>query len=278
MDDAREGLLPESSKRAIIEITDSIALGDLNDAQRRISMLQAAVRRHIARTAQQEAAIRTAWMERGATDNLGDVIKTVERMKVDSKEVKLLGKVPSSEDVIKHLGGGDKTRGSCSSQAYAYIGRRGGLDVTDYRGGDSMNFFANRGNIMSIAKDAGGLIEQNINDFTSAKNLFKSVEEGKEYYFAIAEHAAVVRKVGDTMQYLELQSPLSNGWKTLDDKVLKWRFKAKRSRSVRGNKYSLGACLIEASKLQRDKGYRKLLSYINTDAAKQLKGAGGSIK
>jgi hypothetical protein len=211
-------------------------------------------------------------------DNLGDVIKTVERMKVDSKEVKLLGKVPSSEDVIKHLGGGDKTRGSCSSQAYAYIGRRGGLDVTDYRGGDSMNFFANRGNIMSIAQDAGGLVEQNISDFTSAKNLFKTVEEGKEYYFAIAEHAAVVRKVNGVMQYLELQSPLENGWKTLDDNVLKWRFKAKRSRSVRGSKYGLDACLIEASKLQKDKGYRKLLSYINTDAAKQLKGAGGSIK
>ena len=50
MDDARDGLLPEASKRAIIEITDSLALGDLDDAQRRISMLQAASRRHAART------------------------------------------------------------------------------------------------------------------------------------------------------------------------------------------------------------------------------------
>ena len=131
---------------------------------------------------------------------------------------------------------------------------------------------------MSIAKDAGGLIEQNISDFTSANNLFKFVEEGKEYYFAISEHAAVVRKVNGVMQYLELQSPLENGWKTLDDNVLKWRFKAKRSRSVMGSKYGLDACLIESSKLQNDKGYRKLLSYINTDVSKQLKGAGGSIK
>jgi hypothetical protein len=281
--DALGDNLPLSSEGGIDAIFNSLRKHDYDDAERRISLLKAAIRRHAARTAEQSAAITRAWIERSTVaDNLGTIIKAAEGMNIGEREVSLLGKLPSSEDVIQHICGGDKTRGSCSSQAFAYIGRRGGLDVSDYRGGTSRDFFANRANITNIARQTGGIVEQNVSDFESAKKLLSNVIEGREYYFGIAEHASVVRKVGNTIEYLELQSPLSgklgNGWKPLDDKTLKWRFKAKRSRSVFGSKFGLDAVLIDASKLQNDKGYRKLLGYINTDAAKQMKGAGGSIK
>ena len=50
MDDLNAGLLPSASSGAIDTIKDSIALGDYDDARRRISLLQAAARRHAART------------------------------------------------------------------------------------------------------------------------------------------------------------------------------------------------------------------------------------
>ena len=50
MDDLNAGLLPSTSSGAIDTIKDSIALGDYDDARRRISLLQAAARRHAART------------------------------------------------------------------------------------------------------------------------------------------------------------------------------------------------------------------------------------
>ncbi|WP_288843389.1 hypothetical protein [uncultured Megasphaera sp.] len=36
-----------------------------------------------------------------------------------------------TEEIVKRLGGGDNTAGSCSSLALAYIGNRGGFDVLD---------------------------------------------------------------------------------------------------------------------------------------------------
>lgn len=130
MDDAREGLLPEASKRAIIEITDSIALGDLDDAQRRISMLQAASRRHAARTLddisriQDMADIRRYGQE--YVDNVHKIeqelgIKRGKRMTYDEanfgKENPFYGK-------------GTQYSVNCQTCTYVHELRRMGFDVT----------------------------------------------------------------------------------------------------------------------------------------------------
>ena len=130
MDDAREGLLPEASKRAIIEITDSIALGDLDDAQRRISMLQAASRRHAARTLdeirriQDMADVRRYGQE--YVDNVHKIeqelgIKRGKRMTYDEanfgKENPLYGK-------------GTQYSVNCQTCTYVHELRRMGFDVT----------------------------------------------------------------------------------------------------------------------------------------------------
>lgn len=277
-DDIKNGLLPESARSAISKIRTNLFY-DLDDAQRRISLLQAASRRHAARTAEQVKDIMAQWAKREkVTDMLGTIAKEAEAFKVEFNEVKVFKETKSIEDIIKDLGGGDQTSGSCSSLAFAYAGNRGGLAVSDFRGGRSCSFFATKSNIRSIVENVGGLAEKNVSDFKAVNALFKNIETGKEYYFATGSHAAIIRKVETGYEYLELQSYSSNGWKPLDKTVLKNRFKAKHSRSAMGYKYESDSFLIDIEKLQKDGGFKKMLGYINTDATKQMKGKYGRPK
>lgn len=52
---------------------------------------------------------------------------------------------------------------------------------------------------------------KNTNDFTTARELLKSVESEKEYYFAVGKYAAIIRKNENCFEYLELQSEISKG-------------------------------------------------------------------
>ncbi|MCM1440058.1 MAG: hypothetical protein NC131_12780 [Roseburia sp.] len=207
-------------------------------------------------------------------------LMTKAAINVGSKlEVQALKKPQTIKEIIERLGGGDQTEGSCSSLALAYAGNRAGLDVLDFRDGASREFFATRDNIMALLKKCGGTIENQISDFASAKTLLGAmVTEGHEYYFCCGGHAAVVRKVGEEMQFLELQTNGRNGWKKLDDDVLKWRFGAKQWRLHKGKRYGIDTGIIDITKLTSNKGYKELLGYINTDAAKQVKGKAGGAK
>jgi len=289
MDDLNAGLLPQASQGAIDIIKDSIALGDYEDARRRISLLQAASRRHAARTAEQSAAILARWNDRAYSSitqwsaastksELGAIADAAAKQSVDYLEVKLLDKTLTGDEIIAKLAGGDLTKGSCSSLAFSYCGNRAGLDVTDFRGGASCSFFSRTANIKEIVSKAGGTVVSNASDFTNAKQLLANVEAGKEYYFTCGSHAAMVRKTSEGFEYLELQSSRQNGWKKLDNDVLRYRFGAKRSHSTYGHKYNGTDCIIEVEKLAEDKEFKKLLGYINTNAAKQMKGINGSIK
>ena len=288
VDDMRNGLLPDVTDN-INEIFNSIALDDWADARRRISLLQAASRRHAERTAEQVAAIRRMWEERtilpvtqwSATSTkaeLGAIADAAAKQSVDYLDVKLLDKKLTSEEIIEKLAGGDLTKGSCSSLAFSYCGNRAGLDVTDFRGGASCSFFSRTANIKEIVSKAGGTVVSNASDFTNAKQLLAKVEVGKEYYFTCGQHAAMVRKTNQGFEFLELQSSRQNGWKKLDDNILRYRFGAKRSHSTYGHKYNGTDCIIEVEKLAEDREFKKLLGYINTNAAKQMKGVKGSIK
>ena len=63
--------------------------------------------------------------------------------------------IPSESEIINRLSGGDMTKGSCTSLALAYAGNKGGVDVLDFRGGKSCDFFSKTANIRDITKFNG---------------------------------------------------------------------------------------------------------------------------
>lgn len=213
-----------------------------------------------------------------ATTELDNIIVELDKAKVAYNEVKALEKPLNESEIISRVGGGDLTKGSCSSLAFTYAGNKGGLDVLDFRDGESRRQFSKRSVIMGIAQKVGGRVVEELSDYTATKELFKDIEEGKEYYFACAGHAAIIRKTSTGFEYLELQSATSNGFKPLNNDVLKRRFGAKRSRSSYGRKYAISSCLIDINLLQSSRGFRKMLGYINTNEEKQRKGVRGTIK
>ena len=167
--------------------------------------------------------------------------------KVEYNEVKKLQKELTTEEIIKKLGGGDKTGGSCSSVAFAYIGNRNGYDVLDFRGGKSMNIFASTRSIVEIANldDIQSKITKNTNDFKAVKELLTFAKEDKEYYLATGGHAAIIRKTNKGFEYLELQTEDKNGFKKLDKTALKSRFGCQTSHTVSGLKLEPASILID---------------------------------
>lgn len=243
---------------------------------------QIAAQRHAARTQATIDAIIARWNQRieklEDASPLNEVVKVAKLNKVDYRDVERLETKLTSDEIIARLGGGDKTKGSCSSLAFAYAGNRGGYNVLDFRGGSSCDVFSRGRNICDIARKVGGITAKNYNDYKNAAGLLSNVVEGKEYYFTCGRHAAIVRRNNGSLEFLELQSARENGWKPLDKNVLKYRFGAKQSHSTYGHKYETEECLIEISLLRKDYGYRRLLGYINTAEASQQKGSSGTVK
>lgn len=198
--------------------------------------------------------------------------------KVNYNAVSELPKNLTEAEIIGRVGGGDLTQGSCSSLAFTYCANRIGLDVLDFRDGESRRFFSRTGNIAEIARKLGGVVEESKNNFTVAHKLLKMVEIGKEYYFTCGQHAAVVRRTATGLEFLELQSATSNGWKPLNDTVLKYRFGAKKSCTRGGFTLSMRDCLIELSLFKGNSGFKKIMGYINTAESEQKKGSKGTTK
>ena len=200
--------------------------------------------------------------------------------KVEYNEVKKLQKELTTEEIIKKLGGGDQTKGSCSSLAFAYIGNRNGYDVLDFRGGISTEIFATIRNIVEIANLDGieSKVIKRANDYNAVKELLTFVEEKKEYYLETGKHAAIIRIRNRGFEYLELQSETENGFKKLDSSVLKTRFGCQTSYSVGGIKFEKSNVLIEVDSCKNSEEFKNLLGYINTAKDKQNKGEGGYAK
>lgn len=198
--------------------------------------------------------------------------------KVNYNAVSELPKPLAETEIIGRVGGGDLTQGSCSSLAFTYCANRIGLNVLDFRDGESRRFFSRTRNIAEIARKLGGVVEESKNNFTVAHKLLKMVEIGKEYYFTCGQHAAVVRRTATGLEFLELQSATSNGWKPLNDTVLKYRFGAKKSCTRGGFTLSMQDCLIELSLFKGNSGFKKIMGYINTAESEQKKGSKGTTK
>lgn len=188
---------------------------------------------------------------------------------------------PTTDEIIASLGGLDKTSGSCASLTFAYAGNRGGFDVLDFRGGDSRYHFSMCSNIDKIAGIPGidGIVLRNKSDYTTAHKLMDQMVVGKEYFFGVAKHAAVVRRTATGFEYLELQGDASyNGFKELNDSVLKWRFGCRKSHTIAGMAHEIPGELMDIDKMKDNPDFLEILKYINTAANEQRKGVGGGLR
>ena len=197
---------------------------------------------------------------------LDDVFARIDKEGIEYREVKLFTTQPTDTEIIERIGGGDKTSGSCASLAFAFAANKGGLDVLDFRGGKSLDYFSTFTNLMQICDKVGGYSTFS----TTGIQLMKQTQPGKLYYLVYAQHAAIVRQVGKgKYEFLELQHSTSNGWKPLNSRVFSWRFGGS------GRQFGL---IMDIELLQRDSGFQKMVGYINTAKADQRKGMSGTIK
>ena len=208
------------------------------------------------------------------------VIKRCIEKEIEYIGIKKYSTIPLEEVIISELGGGDKTKGSCSSLAFAYAGNKNGYKVLDFRGGNSQAMFASNKTILEITELEGikSWVVYEKNDFTALKKLIANIEEKKEYYLAIGRHAAIIRKIEKRYEYLELQSAKYNGFKTFDMNVLKNRFGCQKSYRRAGMTLAPPSMLIEIDTLKDNKEFNQMLGFINTDKEKQLKGVEGYEK
>ena len=198
-----------------------------------------------------------------ASGQYNAAMDALETYAVDYQVIKPYWRNRSSEEIVKELGGHDRTEGSCSSLAFAYAGNRAGFDVLDFRGGMSRDFFSLDDSIEIISGLSGvsSIIIRDHNDIRGANKLLEQIETEKEYYFASGQHAAIVRKREGHYEYLELQHSVSswNGWNNLDDSVLKNRFGCKSLHLSERRNF-----LIDVDSLTKSQEFLDLLGYINT--------------
>ena len=212
--------------------------------------------------------------------NKSETMKQLEKSKIEYNPVQMLNNNITEEEIIQKISGGDETRGSCSSLALTYIGNKNGLNVLDFRGGESQRFFSTPQNILKMCDELNiqYKMELNYNDNLGAMNLLNKVEEGNEYYLSTGAHATIVRKLNGQLQYLELQDKKDNGFKQFTSQTLKKRFGCKQTHTIQGMKCKARSILIDLDEFENKEDFKEILGYINTLEDKQLKGANGSAK
>ena len=206
---------------------------------------------------------------------------------VEYKPVEKLSKSLSTDEIVKKIGGGDLTKGSCSSLAFTYIGNKNGLDVTDFRGGDSRRVFATSSNIKSIIQkipNVNGQVYKVKKEAPEAAMMLSRLEEGKEYYFGAGRHAAIVRRTEKSTEYLELQTQMCNGWHSFDEygstkETLNKRFGCRKTvRKRYGTQIESDVFIAEVDAFKDSEDFREILGYLNTDKDEQKKGWKGYAK
>ncbi|MEE0790342.1 MAG: minor capsid protein [Clostridia bacterium] len=209
-----------------------------------------------------------------------EIVKQLKDLKIEYNPVQKLDKSLTTDEIVQKISGGDMTKGSCSSLGFAYIANKNGLDVLDFRGGSSQDFFSTTSNIYKISQLPGvkSIVAENTNDIMATTSLLKTLEEGKEYYLATGNHAAIVRKIENTYEFLELQSPKENGFKQLTTNILKNRFHCKQTHSIQGIKFKTKNILMEVDSFKDNSEFEEIMGYINTSENKQIKGVKGSEK
>lgn len=207
---------------------------------------------------------------------------------ISYNRVKEREKTLSDSQIIDIVSGGDETDGSCASVALAYIGQKCGLDVRDFRGGHSNELFSYQWTLNAIVTtfpDHDGIFfEDSKVEMTIGKRLLKNIKEGKEYLLSVGAHAAIVRKKGEKIQYLQLQSAIDSGWKDFNQNpevTLKNRFGcSKYSKKRKGTDHTIlnSGILVEIDKFKNSKEFKIILGYINTAPENEVKGGKGLPK
>ena len=223
------------------------------------------------------------------SDAYNSMMEGLKNSGVAYNTVKKLENSLTTDEIITKLSGGDMTKGSCSSLAFAYIANRVGLDVTDYRGGKSREFFSYNSNIekMMALNGVKGTIEMVKKEAAGAAKIIKNLPHDKEYYLAVGRHAAIVKNTENGPQYLELQSRYTerNGWNDFETEyrttadTLKGRFAARKTvdRSY-GKVWEKKVHLIEVDSFKDSDEFKDVMGYINTATDKQKKGVAGNVK
>lgn len=182
-------------------------------------------------------------------------------------------------DAIRRIAGGDLTDGSCASLGFCYVAQSAGYDVLDFRDGDSRSLFSRECvSMLKSMQTAGADTKVGVakSYATAGKRALLQAEEGKTYYFECAKHAAIVRKRGGELEYLELQSAQDSGWHRFStygiDRTLGWRFGAQKSGH---GGFDVSAYMLDIEDMAKQDRFFKILGYMNTDTGKQRKGAEG---
>ncbi|SUT93214.1 translation initiation factor IF-2 [[Actinobacillus] rossii] len=214
-----------------------------------------------------------------------ELLDDLKAYNIEYRPVKMLSSQLSSDDIIAKLAGGDETKGSCASLALSYIGNRIGLDVTDYRGGKSCDFFSYKRNVRTLFS-AKGVIAKEFEVLREAKGtadiLNSELVLGKEYYLGAGKHAAIVRLSDSGLEYLELQSKDKNGWMSFNKygsliKTLNKRFGCRLNPEKHSLKRKIQLAEVDSFKSAKQ-DLKEVLGYLNTAEDKQKKGVLGGEK
>lgn len=222
------------------------------------------------------------------SEQANKIIQECKSRKIEHKEVQKLDSVLNSDEICLKISGGDKTDGSCSSAAFAYIGNKCGFDVLDFRGGESREFFAEKANIKAIGELPGikKIATANKKEIKAGVDLLNSLELDKEYYFSVGKHAAIVKRTTYGAEYLELQSEQQSGWQKFDGgrygtmaNTLYKRFGCRKTveRSF-GKVWEQEAYAMEVDSFKDNEDFKHILGYLNTSSNSQKKGASGNVK
>lgn len=221
-------------------------------------------------------------------------IEALLAQKIDYVPVTKCAEPLQFDEVISTVAGGDKTQGSCASVAMAYIGQTQGLNVLDFRGGESRKWYSSKLNKLEMWKAVGANViteDKFKSSLANGKLILKQMELGKEYYMSVGQHAAIVRvnekirtdpltgkvlKAERTYQYLELQSASDNGWHDFDPN-LNYTLESRFGCSSSSKNYSK-AHLTEISQLSGNREFRAFLGFINTAENEQRRGSSGGIR
>ena len=217
-----------------------------------------------------------ATLENSDSKEYSDIVHALDAAKVNYRTPEYANEIRSESEIIERVSGGDLTRGSCSSLALAYAGNKAGLDVLDFRDGDSRSIFSSRNTIHSLSVMPGIQSHEvrGTDDIESVKELISKMQPEKEYYLASGQHAAIVKKTNEGMQYLELQHPSTgNGWNKINDRVLTTRFGCSRTHTMPFTSY-----LMDVESLSKSKEFKSILGYINTAKSEQRKGQSGNVR
>ena len=226
------------------------------------------------------------------TEAYSDVMGSIKANNVEFNKVQPLTEQLTSEQIIERLAGGDMTKGSCSSLAFSYIGNKNGLNVLDFRGGNSRYVFSCNSTIQKMVKLDGvkGSVTKVQKEISGCMEIIKGLEYNKEYYLATGKHAAIIRNTEQGAEYLELQSKIANGWTSFENNrygsmynTLNKRFGCRKT----VDKMKIGSqtmifekpvVIMEVDSFKDNDEFAEILGYINTATDKQKKGMTGDVK